>query len=169
MPQFPCRSCQRLRAVSRQAQHSHSLDTRNLVSRLQRSLARPAAPANAVQSSPPRRAISISLSPAPRLPIRRKIARLGGDDCTALAGAAGRAQRSLKPAYQVTSIKTGWGMFAPAATPRAVVDRIGKEIARFSSSPDITEQILSSGCGGKTEHTREFTSFVHAKVETARR
>jgi tripartite-type tricarboxylate transporter receptor subunit TctC len=61
-----------------------------------------------------------------------------------------------------------WGMFAPAATPRAVVDRIGKEIARILELPDITEQILSQGAAARPSTPEEFTSFVRAKVETAR-
>ena len=38
-----------------------------------------------------------------------------------------------------------WGVFAPAATPRAVVDRISQEIARALKLPDVTDQLQSQG------------------------
>ena len=61
-----------------------------------------------------------------------------------------------------------WGVFAPAATPRAIIDKIGKEIARILELPDVTKQLLSQGAEPRPSTPDEFTRFVRAKVENAR-
>jgi tripartite-type tricarboxylate transporter receptor subunit TctC len=61
-----------------------------------------------------------------------------------------------------------WGVFAPAATPRAVVDRISREIARALKLPDVTDQLQSQGAEARPSTPDEFTSFVRAKIEAAR-
>lgn len=61
-----------------------------------------------------------------------------------------------------------WGVFAPAATPRAVVDRISQEIARALKLPDVTDQLQSQGAEARPSTPDEFTSFVRAKIEAAR-
>jgi tripartite-type tricarboxylate transporter receptor subunit TctC len=61
-----------------------------------------------------------------------------------------------------------WGVFAPAATPRAIVDRISKEIARALKLPDVTDQLRSQGAEARPSTPDEFTSFVRAKIEAAR-
>jgi tripartite-type tricarboxylate transporter receptor subunit TctC len=61
-----------------------------------------------------------------------------------------------------------WGVFAPAATPRAVVDRISNEIARALKLPDVTDQLQSQGAEARPSTPDEFTSFVRAKIEAAR-
>lgn len=61
-----------------------------------------------------------------------------------------------------------WGVFAPGATPRAVVDRISKEIARALKLPDVTDQLRSQGAEARPSTPDEFTSFVRAKIEAAR-
>ena len=55
-----------------------------------------------------------------------------------------------------------WGVFAPAATPRAVVDRISKEIARALRLPDVTDQLRIEGAEARPSTPDEFTSFVRA-------
>jgi tripartite-type tricarboxylate transporter receptor subunit TctC len=61
-----------------------------------------------------------------------------------------------------------WGVFAPAATPPPVIDKVGKEIARILKLPDVTKQLLSQGAEARPSTPDEFTRFVRAKVETAR-
>jgi tripartite-type tricarboxylate transporter receptor subunit TctC len=62
-----------------------------------------------------------------------------------------------------------WGVFAPAATPRAVVDKISKEIARVLDLPDVTNHLRSQGAEAKPSNPDEFAAFVRAKIEDARR
>ncbi len=61
-----------------------------------------------------------------------------------------------------------WGVFAPAATPRAVVDIIGKEFARILGLPDVTKQLLGQGVEPRPTTPDEFTIFVRARVEAFR-
>jgi tripartite-type tricarboxylate transporter receptor subunit TctC len=61
-----------------------------------------------------------------------------------------------------------WGVFAPSATPPAIIDKIGKEIARILELPDVTKQLLNQGAEARPSTPDEFTTFVRAKVETAR-
>jgi tripartite-type tricarboxylate transporter receptor subunit TctC len=61
-----------------------------------------------------------------------------------------------------------WGVFAPAATPRAVVDKVGKEIGRVLGLPDVTKQLLTQGVEPKPSTPDEFAKFVREKIEVAR-
>jgi tripartite-type tricarboxylate transporter receptor subunit TctC len=61
-----------------------------------------------------------------------------------------------------------WGVFAPAATPRPITDKIGKEIARILELPDVAKQLLSQGAEPRPSTPDEFTRFVRARVEAAR-
>ena len=60
-----------------------------------------------------------------------------------------------------------WGMFAPAATPRPVVDKISREIARIVGLADIRKQMLNQGEEARPSTPEEFTRFVRAKIEDA--
>ena len=62
-----------------------------------------------------------------------------------------------------------WGVFAPAGTPRPVIDKISKETARIVNLPDIKKQMLNQGEEPNPSTPEAFTAFVRAKVETARK
>ena len=59
-------------------------------------------------------------------------------------------------------------LFAPAATPVAVIDKIGKEIARVFELSDVKLQALNQGAEARPSPPADFAKFVRAKVETAR-
>jgi tripartite-type tricarboxylate transporter receptor subunit TctC len=61
-----------------------------------------------------------------------------------------------------------WGVFAPAATPRAIVEKVGKETARVLELADVAKQLLSQGADARPSTPDEFTGFVRAKIEAAR-
>jgi tripartite-type tricarboxylate transporter receptor subunit TctC len=61
-----------------------------------------------------------------------------------------------------------WGVFAPAATPRDVVDKIAKEMARILVLPDVAEQLLGQGAQASPSEPAEFTHFVQRSVGIAR-
>jgi tripartite-type tricarboxylate transporter receptor subunit TctC len=46
------------------------------------------------------------------------------------------------PGYEAVSI---FGMFAPAKTPTAIIDRLYQEMARALAAPDVKEKFLASG------------------------
>jgi tripartite-type tricarboxylate transporter receptor subunit TctC len=62
-----------------------------------------------------------------------------------------------------------WGAFAPAKTPRAVIDKIGKDIARVLEPADVVKRMLDQGTEAKPSTPDVFTDFVRAKIEAARK
>jgi len=105
-------------------------------------------------------------APGPALPLIKE-GRL-------LALAVGSAQRSpLLPdvptvaeaalpgfAYDLWS-----GLFAPANTPRPIIDQINKDVTRIMNLPDIREQLLRQGLVHRPNTPEEFDRFVRAEVE----
>lgn len=61
-----------------------------------------------------------------------------------------------------------WGVFAPAKTPPAVIDRLAKETARILRLPDVTKQLSSQGAEAAPSSPDEFTRFVRMKIDAAR-
>ena len=66
------------------------------------------------------------------------------------------------PGYE---FQAWFGVFAPAGTPRPVVDQISREIARIVDLPDIKKQFLNQGEEGKPSTPEEFTRFIRAEIE----
>jgi len=60
-----------------------------------------------------------------------------------------------------------WGLFAPAGTPRPVIEKISRETARILELPDIRKQMLNQGEEARPSTPEEFTRFVRAKIESA--
>ena len=58
-----------------------------------------------------------------------------------------------------------FGVFAPARTPRPVVDQISREIARIVELPDLKKQFMIQGEEGRSSTPEEFTRFVRAEIE----
>jgi tripartite-type tricarboxylate transporter receptor subunit TctC len=58
-----------------------------------------------------------------------------------------------------------FGLFAPAGTPRAVVDRIQSDVAKALALPEIRERFIAQGAepGGSTPE--QFTAFIKAESE----
>jgi tripartite-type tricarboxylate transporter receptor subunit TctC len=61
-----------------------------------------------------------------------------------------------------------WGIFAPTATPPAVIDKIGKEIGRVLKLSDVKKQLLEQGAEATPSTPDDFTKFVRTKIELAR-
>jgi tripartite-type tricarboxylate transporter receptor subunit TctC len=62
-----------------------------------------------------------------------------------------------------------FGVFAPAGTPRPIVDKINRELARIVELPDIAKQFALQGEEGKPGTPEEFGRFVRAEVERYRK
>jgi tripartite-type tricarboxylate transporter receptor subunit TctC len=58
-----------------------------------------------------------------------------------------------------------YGMFAPAKTPRAIVNQLSKEVGRVLNLPEIKERISTRGSVPKPSTPEEFDAFVRAEVE----
>ncbi len=66
------------------------------------------------------------------------------------------------PGYE---FQAWFGVFAPAGTPRPVINQISKEIARVVELPDIRKQMLNQGEEGRSSTPEEFARFVRAEIE----
>jgi tripartite-type tricarboxylate transporter receptor subunit TctC len=59
----------------------------------------------------------------------------------------------------------GWfGMFAPARTPRLVVDLLAKEIGLMLAQPEMKERILTQGATPKSSSPVEYDRMVRAAI-----
>ena len=66
------------------------------------------------------------------------------------------------PGYE---FQAWFGVFAPAGTPRTVINQISKEVARIVGLPDIQKQFLQQGEEGRPSTPEEFTRFVRDEIE----
>jgi tripartite-type tricarboxylate transporter receptor subunit TctC len=61
---------------------------------------------------------------------------------------------------------SGWsGMFAPARTPRAAIDRLAAETAKILRDPALKERFLAQGAEPAVKMPDEFGAFVEAELE----
>jgi len=58
-----------------------------------------------------------------------------------------------------------YGLFAPAKTPRAIVNQLSKEMARVLALPDIRERLAFRGSVPKPSTPEQFDNFVRVEVE----
>ena len=56
------------------------------------------------------------------------------------------------------------GVFAPAGTPKAIVDRLGKEIAAILAAPDVQDKLRNLGVEPDGRTADAFTAFQHAEI-----
>lgn len=65
------------------------------------------------------------------------------------------------PGYQATS----WlGMFAPAGTPRAIIDKINADVVALLTNAELRERLASDGAEPLGSTTREFDAFIHEEI-----
>jgi len=61
----------------------------------------------------------------------------------------------------------GWyGMLAPGKTPRPVIERISKEMARVLDQPDVKEKILAMGGTARWTTPAAFDQMIRTEIET---
>jgi tripartite-type tricarboxylate transporter receptor subunit TctC len=57
------------------------------------------------------------------------------------------------------------GLWAPAKTPKAVLNQLSNEVARILALPDIRERMQSEGSVPKSSTPEEFAKFTRAEIE----
>jgi tripartite-type tricarboxylate transporter receptor subunit TctC len=62
-----------------------------------------------------------------------------------------------------------YGMFAPAQTPRAIVQQVSKEMARVLALPHIKERLATRGSVPKPSTPEEFGKFVRTEIDKVSR
>lgn len=65
------------------------------------------------------------------------------------------------PGYEVS---TWYGMFAPAATPRAVVERINSELVRILGLPDVRERLGAEAYELPADSPDSFAALIKAEL-----
>jgi tripartite-type tricarboxylate transporter receptor subunit TctC len=62
-----------------------------------------------------------------------------------------------------------FGMWAPGGTPRPIVEKLSKEVARIVELPDVAKQFANQGELVRTSTPEEFTQFCRAEIEKYRK
>ena len=70
------------------------------------------------------------------------------------------------PGYDAT---LWYGVWAPAGTPAAVVDKISKDVARALAAPDVRERLAKLGAETMSMTPVEFGRFVQGEAESVAR
>jgi tripartite-type tricarboxylate transporter receptor subunit TctC len=66
------------------------------------------------------------------------------------------------PGYESVSPQ---GLFAPAKTPAAIVNRLSQEVARALSAPDVRERLFSSGVQVVASTPEAFAAAMRVDIE----
>lgn len=90
------------------------------------------------------------------------LAIAGTKRMTALPNVATLAEQGIKDAEAISWV----GMMAPAKTPRAVIDRLNREVNRALAAPDVKEILDRQGLEIAGGSPRDFSAFI--KVEVAK-
>jgi tripartite-type tricarboxylate transporter receptor subunit TctC len=61
------------------------------------------------------------------------------------------------------------GMWAPARTPAAIVDKLSSDVARAVASPDVRERFSHLALAPIRMTRAEFAQFVHSEIEESTR
>jgi tripartite-type tricarboxylate transporter receptor subunit TctC len=57
-----------------------------------------------------------------------------------------------------------WGLIAPAAVPREIIDRLGAETARILNTPDVKERLVSQGAEPAGTTPDQFAAFIKSEI-----
>jgi tripartite-type tricarboxylate transporter receptor subunit TctC len=105
---------------------------------------------------------AVSMLPQVRAGRLRAIAMTGARRSPAMPELPTVAESGV-PGYEATS---WYGILAPAATPRAIIDKLYREIAKIVQMPDVRERLIADGAEPAGTSPAEFTA--HIKRELAR-
>ena len=102
-----------------------------------------------------------SVSPHTKSGRLRGLAVTGGKRSAVLPDLPTIAESGL-PGYEMLN----WlGLFTPAGTPRAVVEKLSVEATRIMRTPEVRERLNAQGAEPSPLGTEEFTVFVKSEVE----
>src|SRR5215470_15272044 len=93
----------------------------------------------------------------------RALAKLNSRPLPALPDLKPLAVEAGMPALD--DISTWIGFVAPAGTPRAIVDRIQREVVKMYADPVIAEKLEKSGISAAASTPEEFDAFVRKEQE----
>jgi tripartite-type tricarboxylate transporter receptor subunit TctC len=62
------------------------------------------------------------------------------------------------------AVRSWHGVFAPAGTPAAIVDRLSAEIGAIVRQPEISDKLLQLGLQSIGSSAKEFTEMIRADI-----
>jgi tripartite-type tricarboxylate transporter receptor subunit TctC len=65
------------------------------------------------------------------------------------------------PGYEATAMQ---GMFAPARTPAAIIQRLNHETVRVLSQPDVRERLFNVGVETVGSSPEDFASMMKSEI-----
>ncbi len=102
-----------------------------------------------------------SVSPHTKSERLRGLAVTGGQRSSVLPDLPTIAESGL-PGYEMLN----WlGLFAPAGTPRAVVEKLESEVIRVMRLPEVRDRLNAQGAEPAPLGTEKFSAFVKSEVE----
>lgn len=73
---------------------------------------------------------------------------------------------TLEQAGIANAVTETWlGVFAPAGTPPAIVERLGKELREIASRPEIREKFRKAGFNAGGRFAEDFPAFIRGEVK----
>jgi tripartite-type tricarboxylate transporter receptor subunit TctC len=93
----------------------------------------------------------------------RALAKLNSRPLPALPEVRPLAAEAGIPALD--DISTWIGLVAPVGTPRLVIDKIQREIAKMYADPLIAEKLEKSGINAVSSTPEEFDAFVRKELD----
>jgi tripartite-type tricarboxylate transporter receptor subunit TctC len=70
----------------------------------------------------------------------------------------------IESGFPEFKILAWWGLMAPAGTPREIVNRIAKEVARAVKDPTVAERLASTGADPLGNTPEEFATMIAADL-----
>ena len=66
------------------------------------------------------------------------------------------------PGYEATQ---WFGVLAPAATPRPIIDKLNQEIVKALRSPDVRDRLIADGTDPAPTTPEEFGAYIKSETE----
>ena len=102
-----------------------------------------------------------SVSPQTKSGRLRALAVTGGKRSAVLPDLPTIAESGV-PGYEMLN----WlGLFAPANTPRAIVEKLNEAVLRVAGSPEVRDRLNAAGAEPSPLPTEEFAAFVKKEIE----
>ena len=70
----------------------------------------------------------------------------------------------IEQGYKGFIVSSGFGMFAPAKTPRPIIDRLNASVVRALADPAVRSGLSSQGAEPVGNTPEEFTAFVRSEI-----
>jgi len=61
-------------------------------------------------------------------------------------------------------VTTWYGVLAPAATPRPVINRLNTELVKIMHSPELKDRLAATGTDPRTSTPEEFAAYIKSEI-----